>query len=157
MQCTNCGASLSAEQLSGRDCPYCGTALPTQVRAAEKVAEVEQLLADRNGNGIPDVFEGMMAGVGVDLAGQNVVTSSSTTVRQVSSEVVIVNGVVQSSTRTTTTTGGPMALPVSPALPPAAAPTTTSRSGITIPLVAVLLAVGLVALGVIALIVLSLR
>jgi hypothetical protein len=60
-----------------------------------KAAVVGELLADRNGNGIPDVFEGMMAGA---AQGSVVVAGGGASVQRVlSSQVVIVNGVVQQS------------------------------------------------------------
>lgn len=42
-------------------CTYCGTVLPHHARAAQQVAVVNQMMADRNGNGIPDAFEGLIA------------------------------------------------------------------------------------------------
>ena len=55
--CSHCGSNLSAADLMGTSCRYCGTALPHQVRAAQQVAVVNQMLADRNGDGIPDAFQ----------------------------------------------------------------------------------------------------
>jgi hypothetical protein len=55
--CTHCGSNLTAADLMGTSCRYCGTALPHQVRAAQQVAVVNQMLADRNGDGIPDAFQ----------------------------------------------------------------------------------------------------
>jgi hypothetical protein len=43
------------------NCAYCGTVLPHHARAAQQVAVVNQMMADRNGNGIPDAFEGLLA------------------------------------------------------------------------------------------------
>lgn len=43
------------------NCTYCKTVLPHHARAAQQVAVVNQMMADRNGNGIPDAFEGLMA------------------------------------------------------------------------------------------------
>lgn len=55
--CSHCGSNLSAADLMGTSCRYCGTALPHQVRAAQQVAVVNKMLADRNGDGIPDAFQ----------------------------------------------------------------------------------------------------
>ncbi len=60
--CTNCGKNLTTDDLRRTDCAYCGTLLPHHARAAQQVAVVQQMLADRNGNGIPDAFEGMVQG-----------------------------------------------------------------------------------------------
>ena len=60
MGCTHCGATLTPEQFQAQSCAYCGTLLAHHARAAEKVAVVQQLMADRNGNGIPDALEGLM-------------------------------------------------------------------------------------------------
>jgi cobalamin biosynthesis Mg chelatase CobN len=58
--CTNCGANLTTDDLRGNNCAYCGTVLPHRARAAQQVAVVQEMLADRNGNGIPDAFEGLV-------------------------------------------------------------------------------------------------
>lgn len=58
--CTNCGKNLTTDDLRRTSCAYCGTLLPHHARAAQQVAVVQQMLADRNGNGIPDAFEGLV-------------------------------------------------------------------------------------------------
>ena len=42
-------------------CTYCKTVLPHHARAAQQVAVINQMMVDRNGNGIPDAFEGLLA------------------------------------------------------------------------------------------------
>lgn len=56
-------------------CAYCKTVLPHHARAAQQVAVVNQMMQDRNGNGIPDAFEGLIANAPhgqVHLIGTNV-------------------------------------------------------------------------------------
>jgi hypothetical protein len=59
--CTNCGKNFTTDDLRGTSCRYCGTVLAHHARAAQQVAVVNQMLADRNGNGIPDAYEGLVA------------------------------------------------------------------------------------------------
>jgi hypothetical protein len=59
--CTNCGKPFTTDDLRGTQCRYCGTLLAHHARAAQQLAVVSQVLADRNGNGIPDAFEGLAA------------------------------------------------------------------------------------------------
>ena len=59
--CTNCGKNFTTDDLRGTNCRYCGTLLAHHARAAQQVAVVNQMLADRNGNGIPDAYEGLVA------------------------------------------------------------------------------------------------
>jgi len=59
MNCSKCGAEANQESLQRGSCEYCGTVLPHVVRAAEKAAQVQALLADRDGNGVPDVLENL--------------------------------------------------------------------------------------------------
>lgn len=59
--CTHCGKPFTTDDLRGTSCRYCGTLLAHHARAAQQVAVVNQMLADRNGNGIPDAFEGLAA------------------------------------------------------------------------------------------------
>lgn len=47
--------------LAKTSCTYCQTVFPHHARAAQQVAVVNQMMADRNGNGIPDAFEGLIA------------------------------------------------------------------------------------------------
>lgn len=58
--CGHCGAALSAADLELDDCRYCGRVLPHRAKAAESAAKVEALLADKDGDGIPDVVQGLM-------------------------------------------------------------------------------------------------
>ncbi len=127
MQCTQCGHALSAAELAGADCPYCGTVLPHRARAAEKAAVVEQMLADRDGNGVPDVFEALAPGLGPPPPG------AFTTYEVHTSNVVIVNGQVQQDgripddiARHLAAAGFPVpqaaVAPAAPAPPPAAPP-----------------------------------
>lgn len=57
MRCVNCGAQLVPENLKQAGCPYCGAALPHEVRAAERAQVVQQLLEDKNQDGVPDALE----------------------------------------------------------------------------------------------------
>lgn len=59
--CTNCGKNFTTDDLRGTNCRYCGTLLAHHARAAQQVAVVNQMMVDRNGNGIPDAFEGIVA------------------------------------------------------------------------------------------------
>ena len=61
VSCTNCGKNFTTDDLRGTSCRFCGTLLAHHARAAQQVAVVNQMLADRNGNGIPDAYEGLMA------------------------------------------------------------------------------------------------
>ncbi|MBX3259050.1 MAG: hypothetical protein KIS78_15910 [Labilithrix sp.] len=61
VSCNNCGTNFTTDDLRGTSCRYCGTVLAHHARAAQQVAVVNQMLADRNGNGIPDAFEGLVA------------------------------------------------------------------------------------------------
>jgi hypothetical protein len=63
-RCAQCGAGLTAADLTRSACAHCGTALPHHVLAAQKAALVREILADRNGDGVPDVFQGMGATAG---------------------------------------------------------------------------------------------
>jgi hypothetical protein len=77
VSCTNCGKNFTTDDLRGTSCKYCGTLLAHHARAAQQVAVINQMMADRNGNGIPDAYEGLMAnaqnqafGMGVPPYGQ---------------------------------------------------------------------------------------
>jgi hypothetical protein len=61
VSCTNCGKNFTTDDLRGTTCRYCGTVLAHHARAAQQVAVINQMMADRNGNGIPDAFEGVVA------------------------------------------------------------------------------------------------
>lgn len=61
LRCPTCGANLTPMDMARPNCAYCGTVLPHHARAAQQVAVVNQMMADRNGNGIPDAFEGLLA------------------------------------------------------------------------------------------------
>lgn len=58
-------------------CAYCGAALPHVARAAEKVAVVNQLLEDRNQDGIPDIFEKLGGGAPGSTGSAQVSVSTS--------------------------------------------------------------------------------
>lgn len=62
-KCHSCGAALTPEDYRAAACRFCGAAHVHHRRAAEKVAQVQALLRDANGNGIPDALEGVMGGV----------------------------------------------------------------------------------------------
>jgi hypothetical protein len=57
--CSNCGATLTPEDMQSKACRYCGTVFEHYARAAEKVAVVQQLLAPGPG-GVPVALQGMM-------------------------------------------------------------------------------------------------
>lgn len=59
--CTNCGKPFTTDDLRGTNCKYCGTLLAHHARAQQQVAVINQMMADRNGNGIPDMYEGIVA------------------------------------------------------------------------------------------------
>ena len=61
VSCTNCGKNFTTDDLRGTSCRYCGTLLAHHARAAQQVAVINQMMADRNGNGIPDAYEGVIA------------------------------------------------------------------------------------------------
>jgi hypothetical protein len=61
VSCTNCGTNFTTDDLRGTSCKYCGTLLAHHARAAQQVAVINQMMADRNGNGIPDAYEGVIA------------------------------------------------------------------------------------------------
>ncbi len=60
VSCTHCGKNFTTDDLRGTHCRYCGTVLAHHARAAQQVAVVQQMMADRNGNGIPDAYEGLV-------------------------------------------------------------------------------------------------
>ena len=57
VSCTNCGKNFTTDDLRGTSCKFCGTLLAHHARAAQQVAVINQMMADRNGNGIPDECE----------------------------------------------------------------------------------------------------
>lgn len=59
IRCTNCGAQLAPADLQAPTCKYCGATHPHVARAAEKVAQVQALLAPGPG-GIPNALQGMI-------------------------------------------------------------------------------------------------
>lgn len=59
--CTNCGKNFTTDDLRGTACKYCGTLLAHHARAQQQVAVINEMMADRNGNGIPDAYEGLVA------------------------------------------------------------------------------------------------
>jgi|GEM_PF-1568879 len=68
--CTNCGKNMTTDDLRRVACMHCGQVLAHHARAAQQVAVVNQMLADRNGNGIPDAFEGLAANATANAYGQ---------------------------------------------------------------------------------------
>jgi len=56
MKCNNCNAALSADQMRGEDCPFCGVALQHRAEAIKAAARVKEILRDSDGDGVPDVF-----------------------------------------------------------------------------------------------------
>jgi hypothetical protein len=61
MSCPNCGATLDPQELVQPACRYCGKALAAYAQAQAKVMQVQALMGDANGNGIPDALEGFVA------------------------------------------------------------------------------------------------
>lgn len=61
VNCTHCGKNLTTDDLRRIDCRHCGTVLPHHARAQQQIAVVQGMLADRNGNGIPDAYEPLVA------------------------------------------------------------------------------------------------
>jgi hypothetical protein len=59
--CTNCGKPFTTDDLRGTACKFCGTLLAHHARAQQQVAVINQMMVDRNGNGIPDAYEGIVA------------------------------------------------------------------------------------------------
>jgi hypothetical protein len=59
--CTNCGKPFTTDDLRGTNCKFCGTLLAHHARAQQQVAVINQMMVDRNGNGIPDAYEGIVA------------------------------------------------------------------------------------------------
>lgn len=53
--------NFTTDELRATHCRYCGTLLAHHARAQQQVAVIHQMMADRNGNGIPDAFEGVVA------------------------------------------------------------------------------------------------
>ena len=61
VNCTHCGKNLTTDDLRRIDCKHCGTVLPHHARAQQQIAVVQGMMADRNGNGIPDMYEPLVA------------------------------------------------------------------------------------------------
>ena len=61
VNCTHCGKNLTTDDLRRIDCKHCGTVLPHHARAQQQIAVVQGMMADRNGNGIPDAYEPLVA------------------------------------------------------------------------------------------------
>lgn len=70
VNCTHCGKNLTTDDLRRIDCRHCGTVLPHHARAQQQVAVINQMMADRNGNGIPDAFEGIVANANANAMNQ---------------------------------------------------------------------------------------
>lgn len=60
LRCQHCGANLTPRDMEKPSCPYCETVLPHRARAAEQAEVVRQMLADRDGDGIPDAYAPMV-------------------------------------------------------------------------------------------------
>jgi hypothetical protein len=58
--CPNCGGTFSAEEFNAPSCKYCGKVLPNYAQAAQKVAQVQALMSDSDGSGIPNALKGMV-------------------------------------------------------------------------------------------------
>lgn len=61
IKCTSCGAAQTPESIGRGACQYCNAVLPHRVAAAKQAEAVKQMMADVNGNGIPDMFEPQVA------------------------------------------------------------------------------------------------
>ncbi len=111
--CSHCGSNLTPADMSQPSCRYCGTVFAHYARAAEKVAVVNALMGDANGNGIPDVLEGA-ARLGTTPAGGPYAGGHPVVV--VHSAVMIGGGPVPPAA------GGPVAYGGYPGQPPAMLP-----------------------------------
>ncbi|MEM9692526.1 MAG: hypothetical protein AAGA56_08280 [Myxococcota bacterium] len=60
LNCRECGALITEAELSKKSCPYCGAILPHVADAKVKAELAKELLADRNGDGVPDMFEAVL-------------------------------------------------------------------------------------------------
>jgi hypothetical protein len=84
MKCPTCGAPLDLDQKDDvLRCTYCGTTaqrpatIESEAAGTDPLASVVKLVEDRNHDGIPDAFEGLLPGVKVSH--RTVVQSVSTT------------------------------------------------------------------------------
>ena len=62
MKCPECGGNIRFEgDTTQMDCPYCSASIerPAPAAPAAPVDRIRALLEDKNGNGIPDIFEGL--------------------------------------------------------------------------------------------------
>jgi hypothetical protein len=75
--CGQCGASAGDAEQSA--CSYCGALLPHAAEAARKAAMVRELLADRSGDGMPDLVSSMLGDVADAGASRKVIRSSDGT------------------------------------------------------------------------------
>ena len=57
MNCSNCGGTQGLEAIRAGECEFCRAPLPHVVDAAAKAAAMNELLADRDGDGIPDALQ----------------------------------------------------------------------------------------------------
>jgi|GEM_PF-5846996 len=115
MQCPNCGRVLGAEEITGDACQYCGAVLPHVARAYEKAALAKQILADADGDGIPDIVQQLVHGgaasggkvqVNVNTpgaGGSEVALPDDVRVELEARGIDLSNAVVMSTTTTTTT------------------------------------------------------
>jgi hypothetical protein len=58
--CPNCGATFTPAEYNLPSCKYCGKVLPNYAEAAHKVAQVQALMADSDGSGIPNALKGLV-------------------------------------------------------------------------------------------------
>lgn len=68
--CTNCGKNMTTDDLRRTNCVHCGQVLAHHARAAQQVAVINQMMVDSNGNGIPDIYEGLAANATRNAYGQ---------------------------------------------------------------------------------------
>ncbi len=59
--CPNCGGTFSPTEYNAPSCKYCGKVLPNYASAADKVAQVQALMADSDGSGIPNALKGLVS------------------------------------------------------------------------------------------------
>jgi len=58
--CPNCGGTFTPAEYNAPSCKYCGKVLPNYADAAQKVAQVQALMADSDGSGIPNALKGLV-------------------------------------------------------------------------------------------------
>ncbi len=58
--CPNCGGTFTPAEYNAPSCKYCGKVLPNYADAAQKVAQVQALMQDSDGSGIPNALKGLV-------------------------------------------------------------------------------------------------